>query len=328
LALVRPHQPARTADSGWRAVAIRTARPYGELCDALTRARESATGVAGTLRIGLYTTLNTGPHMTEKVDTFATRHPGCEVTFSHTGTTAAISMCCARARSTCSPLACHLNAADVTVGPVLSREERVVVIAGHDPLAGRDSISYDEIADRGLNDIPASPREMMDAFIPPVSPSGQNVKRVVARNNEETIMRVALGEQVHPTVRSFLEHHSHPGVTSVPIHDLPLSETALVWMTDNRSPKIQAFVRAAADEAPSAGWPYLAFAFDRPTLASLPTSHDRNQRRLSRNSRASWRLLLCRLKHRRGGRRRVAAAVSRLLRQVGACGASAGCGWR
>jgi hypothetical protein len=61
------------------------------------------------------------------------------------------------------------------------------------------------------------------------------------------MIRVALGVQVHPTVRSFLEHHSHPGVTAVPIRDLPPSETALVWLTTNGTPKIDAFARAAAD---------------------------------------------------------------------------------
>ncbi len=55
---------------------------------------------------------------------------------------------------------------------------------------------------------------------------------------------------MHSTVRSFLDHHAHPGVTSVPIHDLPPSYTALVWLTASRSAKIEAFARAAADVLP------------------------------------------------------------------------------
>jgi hypothetical protein len=58
---------------------------------------------------------------------------------------------------------------------------------------------------------------------------------------------VALGEIVHPTVPSFLEHYPHPDVTSVPIRDMPNSETALVWLKTNRSMKIEAFARAASD---------------------------------------------------------------------------------
>jgi DNA-binding transcriptional LysR family regulator len=60
-------------------------------------------------------------------------------------------------------------------------------------------------------------------------------------------MRVATGEQVHPTVTSFLEHYRGPPVAVVPFSDLPPSEAVLVWRTADRSAKIQAFVRAAAD---------------------------------------------------------------------------------
>jgi hypothetical protein len=60
-------------------------------------------------------------------------------------------------------------------------------------------------------------------------------------------MRIALGELVHPTVPSFLDHFQHPNVVGVPIRDLPASETALVWLTANRSLKLKAFERAARD---------------------------------------------------------------------------------
>jgi hypothetical protein len=88
---------------------------------------------------------------------------------------------------------------------------------------------------------------MMDAFIPPVTPSGRVLRRISSVDPEVVMMRVALGEQVHPTVRSFLDYQTHPGITSIPIRDLPPSETALVWLTTNRDPNIEAFVRAAAD---------------------------------------------------------------------------------
>jgi hypothetical protein len=88
---------------------------------------------------------------------------------------------------------------------------------------------------------------MIDAFIPPVTPSGRVLRRIANEGSEDTLMRVALGVQVHPTVPSFFDHYSHPGVTSVPVRDLPPSETALAWLTSNRSPKIAAFVRAATD---------------------------------------------------------------------------------
>jgi hypothetical protein len=140
-----------------------------------------------------------------------------------------------------------LTASEITIGPVLSSEERILLVARDDPLARRGSISYEDVADRVVSDVPAFPRDVMDAFIPPVTPSGRILKRIPNHSPEDTMMRVALGEQVHPTVRSFLDHHNHPGVLGVLIRDLPPSQTALVWLTTHRHPTIDAFARAAAD---------------------------------------------------------------------------------
>jgi hypothetical protein len=87
----------------------------------------------------------------------------------------------------------------------------------------------------------------MDAFIPPETPSGKRLRRTESRAVAETPVRVALGEIVHPTVPSFLDHYPHPGITSIPIRDLPPSQTALIWLTANRSAKTQAFAQAATD---------------------------------------------------------------------------------
>jgi hypothetical protein len=87
----------------------------------------------------------------------------------------------------------------------------------------------------------------MDAFIPPVTPSGRRYRRIVNRNIKEMLLSIAAGRQVHLTVPYFLEHHAHPDVTSVPIDGLPPSQTALAWLTASRSPAIRAFARVAAE---------------------------------------------------------------------------------
>jgi DNA-binding transcriptional LysR family regulator len=222
-------------------------QPYRELEEVLARARHSATEVGGTLRIGLYSLLSGGPHMTEIVRTFKTRHPRCEVELINVGYERGYREALRDAEVDMLATRLPLSAPDVTIGPVLSREERVALLANDDPLARRDSISYEDLADRGVSDVLAFPRDVMNAFIPPVTPLGRVLRRIPNSSAEDTMMRVALGEQVHPTVRSFLDHHSHPGVVSVPIRDLPPSETGLVWLTANRGPKIDAFARAASD---------------------------------------------------------------------------------
>ncbi len=223
------------------------AHPYRELQEVLARARQGATAVRGTLRIGLYSLLSGGPRMTDIVRTFKARHPSCEVAFISIGYEHSYREVLREGEADMLATRLPLTAPEITIGPVLSREERVVVLAKDDPLAQRDSISYEELADRVVSDVPAFPREVMDAFVPPVTPRGRILKRIPNHSAEDTMMRVALGEQVHPTVRSFLDHHSHPGVVAVSIRDLPPSETSLVWLTGNRGPKIDAFTRAAED---------------------------------------------------------------------------------
>jgi hypothetical protein len=195
----------------------------------------------------VYSLLSAGPHMTDIVRTFKTRHPCCQLEFVNIGYDRGYREVLRGGEADLLATRLPLTAPEITIGPILSREERILLVAATEPLAHRDSISYEELADRVVSDVPAFPREVMDAFIPPATPSGRVLKRLPNHSAEDTMMRVALGEQVHPTVRSFLDHHNHPGVTWVPIADLPPSETALVWLTANCGPKIEAFVRAADD---------------------------------------------------------------------------------
>jgi len=223
------------------------AGPYRELRDALTRARQLASGVAGTLRLGMYVPINSGRYMAKIIRAFTAKHPGAGVEFVDTGFQrddlewlkgGDVDM-----------LATRLPATDpsVIVGPILSREQRVLVVSKVDPLAARESVCLEDFADRLVADTPAFRREMMDAFIPPVVPSGRRLHRVTTRSPEDLLFRIAIGEQVHPTVASMLAYFSHPEITSVPISDLPPSETALVWLRATVSAAVEAFACAAAE---------------------------------------------------------------------------------
>jgi hypothetical protein len=88
---------------------------------------------------------------------------------------------------------------------------------------------------------------MMDAFIPPTSPSGKTLRRIANRSMDEALIRVAAGMQVHPTVPTIVEHYRLSGIVAIPINDLPPSETALAWLTGNYTQKIAAFANAASD---------------------------------------------------------------------------------
>jgi DNA-binding transcriptional LysR family regulator len=222
-------------------------RPYQELQEVLGRARQRAAGVEGSLRVGFYSMLSGGPHLATIVRTFKERYPACEIELINVGYEHSAVEALRAGKADMLATRLPVAASEVTIGPVLSREERVLAVAKDDPLAHRDSISYEDLADLVVSDVPSFPRDVMDAVVPPVTPAGRRLKRMPNYSAEDTIMRVALGEQVHPTVPSFFDHHSHPAVGCVPICDLPPSETALVWLTAGAGPKIDAFARAAAD---------------------------------------------------------------------------------
>lgn len=63
---------------------------------------------------------------------------------------------------------------------------------------------------------------------------------------------VATGEMLHVTVPSFLDCFSHPGVVAIPVSDLGVSETPLVWLTADRRLMIREFVEAAQSVLASA----------------------------------------------------------------------------
>ncbi len=220
---------------------------YRRLEQVVQQTREVAAGVAGTIRIGAYATMMLGPRMPEIIKLFGERHPACHATYVDVGIDRDY-LDWLRAGDV-DLVACWLPVSppELTVGPVLFREERVLIVARDHPLAQRATVTLEDLAEYPVSDVPAFSREMMDTFIPPVTPRGVRLRRVAPRTIEETVMRCALGEQVHPTTTGFLEHYTNPRITAVPFSDLPPLEAALVWRAADRSPKTHAFVRAATD---------------------------------------------------------------------------------
>jgi DNA-binding transcriptional LysR family regulator len=219
---------------------------YQAMQEAFARAREAASGVAGLLRLGAYLPGYGGPHLAEIIKTFESRYPACRVTLVDTFSRDEWSWL---RRDEVDLLASRLPVSepDVVVGPRLSLEHRVLLVARDHPLANMASVSYEDVADYAVPDHPSVPREIIDAVIPRRTASGRTVPRVNLASTNEMVMRAAFGEIVYPTVGSTVEYVANPGLVAVPIRDLPPSETALVWLASNRSVRVAAFVRAATD---------------------------------------------------------------------------------
>lgn len=222
------------------------AEPFRRLHEAVQATRHATAAVAGTLRIGMYTESLGGSHLLAIVEAFEAAHPGAIVTLASLGLDRNYLDVLRAGEVDILATRLPISDPDIAIGPVLTEEQRLLLLNTTDPLAQRPSVTLEDFADRVVSDAPAFPREMMDALIPPVTPSGRRYRRRVNRSIEDMLLSIAAGKQVHPTVPSFLNHHIHPGVTGVPISDLPPSQTALAWVAANAAPKVAAFARIAA----------------------------------------------------------------------------------
>jgi DNA-binding transcriptional LysR family regulator len=142
----------------------------------------------------------------------------------------------------------------ITVGPTLVREPMVLAVAADHPLAGRDAVSIEDVADYPVAPITDSPRELIDTAFPRQTPGGRRIRRLARRPRtpHEVTALIARGRVVHPTVPSFAEYFGQPGITYVPLRDMPPMKSGLVWRRRASDPRLREFIRVAR-AVPSAG---------------------------------------------------------------------------
>ncbi len=140
-----------------------------------------------------------------------------------------------------------LTQPDLTIGPMLSRRERVLLVAADHPLATRDHATVEELGDVTVTVVAGMPVETLDAVVPTRTPSGRLIRRTPLGRASSIVSMVASGRFCHPTVAGFLAAYGYPGIVEVPIGELPPLESALVWATSRESLAIRAFSQIAAE---------------------------------------------------------------------------------
>jgi DNA-binding transcriptional LysR family regulator len=226
---------------------------YAQMQAALAEARTAARGVTGVLRIGCTITTG-GPAVTRLVDEFSTRYPGCEVTLHQLGTFEPY----ADLRRGEVDLVVSWLAADepdLTAGPVIEYRDRVLAVGHTHRLAGRKSVSAEELADEQTHETPPGyPPALVDALIPRCTPSGRPIRRIPASsfNSEDLIMQVVRGRIVHPTMAG-IPLFRRPDMVLVPIRDLPPMPLGLIWCTARENARIRALAATAQSIHPQPG---------------------------------------------------------------------------
>src|SRR3954467_295475 len=216
---------------------------YAELQRAVDELRG---GVVGELRLGLLMATSGGRRLTEIVALFERRHPGSGVAIRDADWRDPLGRL-QRGEVDLMALRFPLHRRDLTVGPVLTVDDRALAVAVYPPLAGRESGAVEDLAGYTIAYNPALPREILDAFLPSVTPSGAPIPWREVTDPVQLMTLVARGEIVHCTVTSMPDFFSYPGVTYLPISDLPPSPAGLVWRTGAETAAVRAFVAAAVD---------------------------------------------------------------------------------
>jgi DNA-binding transcriptional LysR family regulator len=216
---------------------------YAQLTEALADARTAAREATGVLRIG-FTATASSELLTRLVEAFEARehrHAVMDVVSNFDPYSAL-------RRGELDVLVNWLavDEPDLTAGPAIAEQERVLAVASGDPLASRPSVSVEDLADRDVALMtPPFPRALYDAIIPPFTPSGRVIPRTQpVRSIHELVTLVARGRIVHPTAAG-IPMLGRDDITLVPISDLPPLPLGLIWVTAHDNARIQALAETA-----------------------------------------------------------------------------------
>lgn len=219
------------------------------LQDGLERAKLSARGIDGRLRVGLMP--YNVPALHDYWDTFTRRHPRYELQVRHASFTDPFG---SLRRGEIDILVTWLpvEEPDLTVGPTVFTDSRVLAVSVDHELARRSSVPLEALADFAHIRLPNMPEAWENGYLPFRTPSGRLIERVESVSNaDELLQLVSTGEIIHPFPAHVAHYWSLPQIRWLPIPELPRLTYALVWRTDAEDAPIRAFARTVAELGPS-----------------------------------------------------------------------------
>jgi DNA-binding transcriptional LysR family regulator len=124
---------------------------YDQIIQAFAAVREVSSGITGELRVSLLTFAAGGPSFVEIVRSFRIDHPGCEVVVHEAFPGEALN----RLRRGELDLVAHwlpVSQPDLTIGPILTSEDRAVAVRVGHPLVERGFATVEDLGDHAVAD--------------------------------------------------------------------------------------------------------------------------------------------------------------------------------
>jgi DNA-binding transcriptional LysR family regulator len=222
---------------------------YAGLQDSLRRARLAARGITAVLRVGMVS-INV-QDLRPYWDTFRARHPQWKLSIRHAPFDDPFA---GLRRGDIDLLVTWLpvEEPDLTVGPVLFAEDRVLAVPTGHQLTRRSSVSLEVVSDFRHSDT-AGPDYWKDGFIPYRTRTGRLIERgPVVRNTEEIFTLISVGEIVNLFPSHMTRYWTRPDVAYLPVRDMSALPYALVWRTESENDLIRALARTARELGPLA----------------------------------------------------------------------------
>ncbi|MFF8289526.1 LysR family transcriptional regulator [Streptomyces sp. NPDC016309] len=211
---------------------------YAGLHESLERARLAARGVTGRIRVGMLPFNIVDMHHYWK--TFRSRYPQWELEIRQLPYVDPFG----RLRDDDMDVLVTwlpVEEPDLTVGPVLCENSRILAVAADHELAQRTSVRLEMFADFQHAVAPVMPDYWEDSYLPFHTFQGRPIERGrPVTNAEELINQVGMGEIIHCFPSHVTRHWGMPNVRWIPVTDLSALSYALVWRTEAENELISA----------------------------------------------------------------------------------------
>lgn len=221
---------------------------YAGLRDSLERAHLAARGITHVLRVGALpiNTYDLRPYW----DTFRTRNPRWKLQLR---SASFVDPFAGLRRGEMDVLVAWLpvEEPDLTVGPTVYAEPRVLGVAAEHELTRYTSISLEMVSDFQHPDVTPTPDYWYDSYVPSHTRAGRLIERGPAvRQLEEVATLISLGEVVTLFPSHMTRYWVRPDIAYRPVRDMGALPYALVWHTESENDPIRALAQIVRDLGP------------------------------------------------------------------------------
>jgi DNA-binding transcriptional LysR family regulator len=220
---------------------------YEALRAAVDEARAAARGVGGVLRLGFQGTVDDA--LAQAVALFQDRCPTCAIEVAEIALSDPFGPV-RRKEVDCAVVLLPVAEDDLVLGPVFSRQPQTLAVSARHPLAARESVSAEELADCrliGVHD--SAPEYWRRVQAPRETPGGRPIPAGPLVNTlQEGLSLAAADRGAMLLCRSTAEYHSsRASLAFVPVEGLPDSLLGLVVRRDTVTPQARAFAQAVGE---------------------------------------------------------------------------------